>query len=80
MRSLLAEVQAFDSLSRASHYYESFNVNSRNYRDKSQGTREFITECDRLWHARTDGAWPAERPATKVAGYYEGNPLKGFGW
>lgn len=46
--NLLAEVRAFDTASRAGKYYESFNVNSKNFMDKSTGTRAFIADCNRL--------------------------------
>jgi hypothetical protein len=46
--NLLAEVRAFDTASRAGKYYQSFNVNSKNYMDKSMGTRAFIVDCNRL--------------------------------
>ena len=45
---LLAEVKAFEKASRAGDYYESFAVNSRNYREMSGGTRAWIAECERL--------------------------------
>lgn len=47
-KSLLVEVRAFDTASRAGKYYESFNVNSKNFMDKSMGTRAFIADCNRL--------------------------------
>lgn len=47
-KNLLAEVRAFDTASRAGKYYESFNVNSKNFMDKSPGTRAFIADCNRL--------------------------------
>ena len=47
-KHLLAEVRAFDTASRAGTYYEDFNVNSKNYMDKSVGTRRFIDDCNRL--------------------------------
>ncbi len=47
-KNLLAEVRAFDTRSRAGTYYESFNVNSKNFMDKSTGTRAFIADCNRL--------------------------------
>ncbi len=46
-RSLLEDVKAFDAASRARKYYVSFNVNSKNYRDTSTGTRAFIADCRR---------------------------------
>ncbi len=45
---LLAEVKAFESASLAGDFYESFNVNSKNYREVSGGTRAWIAECRRL--------------------------------
>ena len=47
-KSLLADVRVFETASRAGKYYESFNVNSKNFMDKSTGTRAFIADCDRL--------------------------------
>lgn len=46
--NLLAEIQAFDRDSRAGKYYESFNVNSKNFMDKSKRTRAFVADCNRL--------------------------------
>ena len=47
-KHLLAEVRAFDTTSRAGTYHESFDVNSKNYMDRSKGTRAFIVDCNRL--------------------------------
>jgi hypothetical protein len=47
-RTLLADTRDFDARSRAGHYYESFNVNSRNCMETSAGTRAFIADCRRL--------------------------------
>lgn len=46
--SLRAHVKTFEKASLASDYYESFAVNSKNYREMSGGTRAWITECQRL--------------------------------
>ncbi len=46
---LLAEVKAFEKTSLAGDYYESFAVNSKNYREASAGTRAWIAECERLF-------------------------------
>jgi len=46
--SLLEEVRKFHEDSLAGEYYESFNVNSKNFMDKSEGTETFIAEFDRL--------------------------------
>lgn len=45
---LLTEVQRFEKASLAGEYYESFNVNSQNYRQQSTGTSAWIAECLRL--------------------------------
>ena len=45
---LLTEVRVFDQASRSGEYYESFDVNSKNFMDKSKGTRAFIADCNRL--------------------------------
>jgi hypothetical protein len=47
-KNLLADVRAFDTASRAGKCYESFNVNSKNFMDKTTGTRAFIADCNRL--------------------------------
>ena len=47
-RTLLEEVRAFDAAARGGDYYQSFNVNSKNYMDKSAGTRSFIADFSRL--------------------------------
>jgi len=46
--NLLATVQAFEKACLAGEYYEDFNVNSKNYMEKSTGTKAWIAECDRL--------------------------------
>jgi hypothetical protein len=46
--SLLADVKQFEQASLRGEYYEGFNVNSKNFMDKSKGTRAWISECHRL--------------------------------
>jgi len=46
--SLLDEVKRFHAESLASKFYESFAVNSKNFRDTSLGTERFIAEFNRL--------------------------------
>ena len=46
-KSLLDDVRAFETACHAGTYYESFNVNSKNFMDKSPGTRAFIADCNR---------------------------------
>jgi hypothetical protein len=45
---LLAEVRKFHEASLRGEYYESFNVNSRNFMEKSEGTETFVAKFDRL--------------------------------
>jgi hypothetical protein len=45
---LLEEVRRFHDASLRSEYYDSFDVNSKNFMDKSEGTEAFIAEFDRL--------------------------------
>ena len=45
---LLADVTQFEQASLRGEYYEGFNVNSKNFMDKSKGTRAWISECHRL--------------------------------
>jgi hypothetical protein len=47
-RGLLTDAQRFQKASLAGEYYESFNVNSKNYLEKSAGTRAWIAEYLRL--------------------------------
>jgi len=46
--SLLTDVQRFQKASLAGEYYESFNVNSKNYMEMSAGTRAWIAEYLRV--------------------------------
>lgn len=46
--SLADDVRAFDRAVRAGDYYEGFNVNSKNFMEKSEGTERFIRDCRRL--------------------------------
>ncbi len=45
---VIDKVKAFYEASRRGEYYESFNVNSKNFMEKSEGTEEWIAECERL--------------------------------
>src|SRR3989339_778710 len=45
--NLLRDVKVFEKASLAGEYYESFNVNSKNYMEKSEGTETWIAEYDR---------------------------------
>jgi hypothetical protein len=46
--SLLDEVRTFHEVSLRGDYYDSFDVNSKNYMDTSEGTDAFIVEFERL--------------------------------
>jgi len=46
---LLAEMEHFHATSLSGQYYESFNVNSKNFMEKSAGTEKWINECNRLF-------------------------------
>ena len=46
--SLFGDVEKFYSASRAGDYYDSFDVNSKNYTRKSMGTLAWISDCNRL--------------------------------
>jgi hypothetical protein len=45
---LLGEVRKFHEASLRGEYYDSFDVNSKTFRQKSKGTEAFIAEFDRL--------------------------------
>ena len=46
---LLQTVQQFHRDSLKGKYYEGFNVNSKNYREKSEGTKTWMKEVDQLF-------------------------------
>ena len=54
--SLLKVVKRFEKASLAGEYYESFNVNSKNYTQKSTGTTSWIADYLRLLHRCVTGA------------------------
>ena len=45
---LLGEVRKFHEASLRGEYYDGFDVNSKNFMEKSEGTEEFIAEFERL--------------------------------
>lgn len=69
LSSLLDEVRKFHAESLAGEYYESFNVNSKNFMDKSEGTETFIAEFDRLLGKCIRAA--AEQPQRPVRRAFE---------
>jgi hypothetical protein len=48
VRPLLVEVRKFNEAGLRGDFYDSFDVNSRNFMAKSEGTEEFIAELERL--------------------------------
>ena len=67
---LLEEVRAFHDAALRGEYYESFNVNSKNFREKSKGTQAFIAEFDRLAQKCTRAA-TKEGPRARVLQAFE---------
>ena len=59
--SLLANVKAFEKASLAGEYYESFDVNSKNFMEQSRGTTHWIAEFRRLlgWDVLRSTLWAA---------------------
>jgi hypothetical protein len=55
---VLDKVKAFDEASRRGEYYESFGGNSKNFMEKSEGTEEWIAECERLLEEVASGSSP----------------------
>jgi hypothetical protein len=47
---LLGRVKRFCEASRQGDYYDGFRVDSKNFMQKSAGTRHWIAECERLFH------------------------------
>jgi hypothetical protein len=47
--SLLEKVKAFHEASLRGEYYDAFDVDSKNFMDTSEGTEEWIAECERLF-------------------------------
>ena len=50
-QSLIDRVKAFHKASLKEEYYEYFDVNSKNYMEKSRGTQVWISDCNRLLNA-----------------------------
>lgn len=65
--SLLEEVRKFHDASLRGDYYESFNVTSKNYMDKSEGTEAFIAEIDRLLGKCINAATKGPRATVRTA-------------
>jgi hypothetical protein len=65
--SLLGEVREFHAAALRGEYYESFDVNSKNFREKSKGTQAFIAEFARLLRDCTRAAARAPRGPVREA-------------
>jgi hypothetical protein len=67
---LLPQAKAFEKASLAGDYYASFDVNSKNYREMSGGTRAWIAECrrllDRCVSDTRDGRYAEARDAFEI--------------
>jgi len=50
LEKLLSEVRLFHKASLCSEYYESFNVNSKNYMNLSSGTEKWIRQCNSFFN------------------------------
>ena len=73
-RRLFKAVQKFHADSLAGQYYESFRVDSRNFLDKSEGTKLWISECNqRCYQFAT--ARRREYPATSIGAAISCGPL-----
>ena len=55
-RGLRGAIRKFQEASLRGDYYESFRVDSRNYMEKSNGTEDWIAECNRLLDRCTKAA------------------------
>jgi len=64
---LLDDVRKFHAASLRGEYYEGFNVNSQNFREKSEGTEAFIAEFDRLVGKCVRAATKAPRAPVREA-------------
>jgi hypothetical protein len=67
LRNLLEEVKAFEQASLRGDYYESFDVNSKNCTQLSQGTRAWIFEFNRLLSRCIAAAKKGDKSETREA-------------
>jgi hypothetical protein len=66
-RRLLDEVRKFHEASLRGEYYDSFDVNSKNFMDKSEGAEAFIAEFERLVGKCVRAAEKGPRPPVREA-------------
>jgi len=62
---LLDEVRKFHAASLGGEYYDTFDVNSKNFMEKSEGTEAFIAELDRLIGKCVRAAEKGPRPPVR---------------
>jgi hypothetical protein len=65
--SLLEKVKAFHEASLRGEYYDAFDVNSKNFMDTSEGTEEWIVECERLFKDVLDSSAEGDRGEARQA-------------
>lgn len=65
--NIIDEVRRFHTDSLRGQYYEAFDVNSKNYTEKSKGTQAFIAEFDRLAGKCIQAAKSGPRAAARQA-------------
>ena len=60
-------MKAFEKASLAREYYDSFDVNSKNFMQKSEGTTSWIADCLRLLERCRSGAGKGEPAEVRAA-------------
>lgn len=65
--SLLETVRAFHETSHRGVYYDSFNVNSKNFMKTSPGTATWLAECERLFVRCADAARAGQHASARPA-------------
>ncbi|MEI8256991.1 MAG: SWIM zinc finger family protein [Deltaproteobacteria bacterium] len=66
-RRLLEDVEQFCRSARCGDYYEDFKVNSKNFMDRSQGTKDFIVDLAKLYKRCVRAAMRKGDRATREA-------------
>jgi hypothetical protein len=64
---LVEAVQQFHAASVAGQYYESFNVNSKNFMEKSEGTELWIRKCNQLFNQCVELSHQGHHAAVRTA-------------
>ena len=66
-KRLLDAVQRFHTESLKGRYYESFNVNSRNYMETSEGTELWMRECRQLFDTCVEHSGKGDHGEVRIA-------------